>query len=189
MIYYKVICAIREEDRGSQVRFKVVTAMENKQKKKSKKENEIAGFAAFNPGYIAWVIGFCFTLWGNFYLLVEENEFSWILLLFFLGFTAAVFLDAVYYIFTREEIYLVHFWGYKWRLPWFYVSSITKHGFWDSFACRELMGYEIYYDQRYKGKLIRKALTLPLTPKVKKYLNKFYCGEIEFETKRRKKKR
>ena len=163
--------------------------MNSKHKKGKQYEKNTIKYTAFNPYYIVWLLGFCFTLWGNIYLLVEENKFSWILVLVFLVFTAALFFDAVYYIFTKQEIYLVHFWGYKWRLPWFYVTGVIKHDFWCSFGFRHLMGYEVYYDQPYKGRLIRKTLILALTPKVKKCLNKFYRCEITFETKHHKKKR
>lgn len=142
---------------------------------------------AFNPYYILWLLGFGIALWGNIYLF-SEKIFSWLLLIALLAFTAAALLDSVCYIFTKKEIYLVHFWGYIRRLPWFYVSSITKHNFWDSFGFRELMGYEVFYDRPYKGRLIRKSLYLALTPKVKKCLNKFYRGEITGETKPRKRK-
>ena len=163
--------------------------MKNKQKNVKSSEKAIKKTIAFNPNYIIWLLGFGFTLWGNFYFYSLENKISWLLVVFLIIFLLALFADAVYYIFTKEEIYFVHFWGYKGRLPWFYVSSITKHNFWDSFGFRELMGYEVYYDQPYKGRLIRKTLILALTPKVKKCLNKFYRGEITFETKHHKKKR
>ena len=51
------------------------------------------------------------------------------------------------------------------------------------------MGYEVYYDQPYKGRVIRKTTLLALTPTVKKCLNEFYRRGITFETKRRKKKK
>lgn len=161
--------------------------MKNKPKKRN--ENSSMKFTAFNPNYIVWLLGFGFTLWGNFYFFSLENKISWILVVFLIIFILAIFADSVYYIFTKQEIFFVHFWGYRWRLPWFYVTSITKHNFWDSFGFRNLMGYEVYYDQPYKGRLIRKTLILALTPKVKKCLSKFYRGEITFETKPRKKKK
>ena len=160
--------------------------MKNKPKKN---KNSAVKFTAFNPYFIVWLFGLGFTLWGNFYFYSLENKISWLLMAFLIIFILSVFADSVYYIFSKEEIYFVHFWGYKRRLPWFYVTSILKHGFWDSFALKELMGYEVYYDQPYKGRLIRKTLILALTPKVKKCLNKFYRGEITFETKRQKKKK
>lgn len=161
--------------------------MRNKPKKENK--NSAAKITVFNPYFIVWSLGFGFTLWGNFYLYFLMNKISWILLVALVAFILAVLTDSVYYIFTKKEIYFVHFWGYKWRLPWFYVTSITKHNFWDSIGLRELMGYEVYYDQPYKGRLIRKTLFLALTPKVKKALDKFYRGEITFETKPRKRKK
>lgn len=160
-----------------------------KNKQKNIKKNTTLKATAFNPNFLIWLLGFGFTLWGNFYFYSLENKISWLLVVFLIIFLLALFADAVYYIFTKEEIYFVHFWGYKGRLPWFYVSSIIKHNFWDSFGFRELMGYKVYYDQPYKGRLIRKTLILALTPKVKKCLNKFYRGEITFETKHHKKKR
>lgn len=163
--------------------------MKKKPKKADNKKNTTIKYSAFNTNYIVWLLGFGFTLWGNFYFYSLENKISWLLVVFLIIFLLALFADAVYYIFTKEEIYFVHFWGYKGRLPWFYVSSITKHNFWDSFGFLELMGYEVYYDQPYKGRLISKTLILALTPKVKKCLNKFYRGEITFETKHHKKKR
>lgn len=163
--------------------------MKNKQKNANKNKTSTAKFSAFNPYWIVWLLSFGFTLWGNFYLYSLENKISWLLLVFLIIFILALFTDSAYYIFTKEEIYFVHFWGYKWRLPWFYVSSIIKHNFWDSFVFRNMMGYEVYYDQPYKGRLISTTVILALTPKVKKCLNKFYRGEITFETKRRKKKR
>ena len=135
------------------------------------------------------MLGLAFTLWGNFYFYSLENKTSWVLVVLLIVFIIAIFADSVYYIFTKEEIYFVHFWGYKWRLPWFYITLITKHNFWDSISFRELMGYEVYYDQHYKGRVIRKTLMLALTLKVKKALNKFYRGEITFEKKHKKKKR
>lgn len=161
--------------------------MKNKAKKKNK--NSHVKFTAFNPNFLIWLLGSAFTLWGNFYFYSLENKISWILVVFSIAFILAVFTDSVYYKFTKEEIYFVHFWGYKWRLPWFYVTSITKHNFWDSFGFRQLMGYEVYYDKPYKRRVIRKTTLLALTPTVKKCLNKFYRGEITFETKRRKKKK
>ncbi len=163
--------------------------MNNKHKKKNSKKNSTLKVTAFNPNFLIWLLGFGFTLWGNFYFYSLENKISWLLAVFLIVFLLALFADSVYYIFTKEEIYFVHFWGYKGRLPWFYITSITKHNFWDSIGFRELMGYEVYYDQPYKGRLIRKIIFLALTPKVKKALNKFYRGEITFETKPRKKKK
>ena len=163
--------------------------IKKKVKKANNKKNTIIKYVAFNPNYVCWVLGFVFSLWGIIYLYVQEKVFSWILVLFFLCFVLALCVDGVYYIFTNNEIFLVHFWGYKWRLPWLYVTSITKYDFWDSITLRELMGYVVYYDQPYKGSLIRETLFLALTPMVKKCLNKFYRGEITFETKRRKKKK
>ena len=163
--------------------------MKNKQKKMNNKKNIPLKATAFNPNFLIWLLGFGFTLWGNFYFYSLENKISWFLVAFLIVFIFALFADSVYYVFTKEEIYFVHFWGYKWRLPWLYVSSITKHGFWDSFGLRELMGYEVYYDQPHKGRVTRRTTLLALTPTVKKCLNKFYRGEIAFETKRRKKKR
>ena len=167
--------------------WKDVISMSNKNKKSN--QNDSKKYYAFNPIYILWLIGFGFALWVNIHLLLTEHTISWILVIALVAFIIALFADAVFYVFTKQEIYLLHFWGYKWRLPWFYVSSITKHNFWDSFGFRKLMGYEVYYDQPYKGRLIRKTLILALTPKVKKYLNKFYVGDITGETKRRKKKK
>ena len=143
----------------------------------------------FNTNYLIWFVGFCFTLWGNIYFYSSENKISWILAIFLIIFIIALFVDSVYYVFTKNEIYMMHFWGYKWRLPWLYVSSIIKNGFWDSFGFRKLMGYEIYYDRPYKKRLIRTSTILALTPGVRKGLNKFYRGKIEFETKRGKKKK
>ena len=163
--------------------------MNNKYKKKNSKKNSTLKVTAFNPNFLIWLLGFGFTLWGNFYFYSLENKISWLLAVFLIVFLLALFADSVYYIFTKEEIYFVHFWGYKGRLPWFYVSSITKHNFWDSFGFRELMGYEVYYDQHYKGRVIRKTTLLALTPTVKKCLNEFYRGEITFEKKRKKKKK
>ena len=163
--------------------------MKNKQKNVKSSKKAIKKTIAFNPNYIIWLLGFGFTLAVNFYLYFFNNKISWILALFLFLFLIAIFADSVYYIFTKEEIYFVHFWGYKWRLPWFYVTSITKHGFWDSFCFRQPMGYEVYYDQPYKGRVIRKTTLLALTPTVKKCLNEFYRRGITFETKRRKKKK
>ena len=154
-----------------------------------KRKTEIKGEKVFNPNYIFWILGFALTLWGNIYFFLEENIVSWLLMFFWLIFAIALFADAVYYVFTKQEIYFVHFWGYKWRLPWFYVSSITKYNFWESIGFRHLPGYEICYDQPYKGRVIRKVTFVALTPKVKKYLNNFYRGKIDFEKKLRKKKR
>ena len=136
--------------------------MKNKQNKKNK--HTAVKIKAFNPNFILWLIGFIVTLYGNVYLYCSINKVSWILALFLLIFAGYLFIDAVYYIFTKDEMYFVTFWGYKMRLPWFYVTSITKYDFWSSFCFRHLMGYEIYYDQPYKGKLIRKILILALTP-------------------------
>ncbi len=151
--------------------------MGKKQKKANNEKKESKKHMAFNPYYIVWLLGFSLTLWGNIYLFVEHNKFYWGFLLIFLIFAVALFLDAVYYIFTKQEIYFVHFWGYKWRLPWFYVTGIIKHNFWCSFCLKNLMGYEVYYDKHHKGRLIRKSLVLPLTSKVKKCLKKFYRGD------------
>lgn len=163
--------------------------MQNKQKKRNNKKNATAKIIAFNPNFLVWLLGSGFTLWGNFYFYSLQNKISWILVVFLILFISAFFADSAYYVFTKEEIYFVHFWGYIRRLPWFYVSSITKHNFWDNSGYHKLMGYEICYDQPYKGRLIKKTSLLALTPKVKKGLNKFYRGGIAFEKKRRKKKK
>lgn len=163
--------------------------MKNKQKNIDRKKNAYLKATAFNPNFLIWLSGFVFTLWGNIYFYSLKNKISWILVVFSIIFVLALFTDAVYYIFNKQEIYFVHFWGYKWRLPWFYVSSITKYNFWESIGFRHLPGYEIYYDQPHKGRVIRKITFVALNPKVKKCLNIFYRGKIDFEKKPRKRKR
>ena len=160
-----------------------------KRNKKLKSDKNVTDKqTAFNPKFLLWLFGFVFALWGNFYLLFKEHAFSWFLMLILLMFTVMLFLDSVFYIFTKNEIYFVHFFGYKKRLPWLYVCSILKYGFLSIIDSHKMSGYEIFYDQPYKGRVIRKFTYLALTPKVKKCLHKFYRGEIIFESKRKSKK-
>ena len=169
--------------------WKDVISMSNKNKKVKSNQNDSKKYYAFNPIYILWLIGFGFALWVNIHLLLTEHTISWILVIALVAFIIALFVDAVFYVFTKQEVYFLHFWGYKWRLPWFYVASIIKYGFWDSISFRHFMCYEVYYDRPFRGRTVRTTLMLTLTPKVKKYLNKFYVGDITGETKRRKKKK
>lgn len=157
-------------------------------KKEQRKATESKRTIVFNSYFVLWLLGFGFTLWGIIYLYTLENKLSWLLIAFLIVFALALFADSVCYIFTKEEIHFVTFWGYKWCIPWRNITSITKYTFLDSLTLKKLMGYEVYYDQPYKGRLIRKTLLLAITPTVKKCLNKFWCGEIRFETKRKKKK-
>ncbi|MBR4100124.1 MAG: hypothetical protein IKK55_03965 [Clostridia bacterium] len=156
---------------------------------KTKKKQEQKNFKsaiAFNTNYILWLVGLGITIWGNNYLFSEENKFSWILLFLSVVFGALLILDAFFYIFTKEEIYFVHFWGYKKRLPWFYVSKIVKHNFLRFIGYRKIMGYEVFYDRPYKERVIRTSLILPLSFKIKKCLNEFWKKGIIGETERKK---
>lgn len=155
---------------------------------KNKKVTENKKITAFNPYFVLWLLGFGFCIWGVVYLYTSEHRLSWILLAFGIVFALAIVADSMLYVFTKEEICFVTFWGYKRHLPWRNITSVSKYGFWDALTFKNSMGYEVYYDQPYKGKLIRKTLLLALTPTVKACLHRFYCGEIRFETKRKKKK-
>ena len=145
---------------------------------------------AFNPYFVLWLLGFGFSLWGFIYLCIAEHKLSWVLLAFIIIFAIAVIADSMVYVFSKEGICFVTLWGHKRHLPWHSITSIVKHRVSDALTFDHLsMGYEVYYDQPYKGKLIKKTLLLALTPKVKKCLHTFYRGEIRFETQRKKKKR
>ena len=140
---------------------------------------------AFNTNYLVYLIGFCFALCGDIYLLVEEKRLSWILSIIVIVCLFLLCADSVYYIFTKKELICVHFWGYKWVLPWSSVTSVLKHGFWDSH--KDLPRYEIHYTRLHKGKMIIKSIDIPSTPLTKKCMNTYYVGGILGEDKKKKK--
>ena len=156
---------------------------------KKNKTTESKKTTAFNPYFVLWLLGFSFCLWGILYLYTVENKLSWILIAFLVVFALAVVADSSLYVFSKEEICFVTFWGYKKHLPWRNITAVNKYGFWDALTFKKSVGYEVYYDQPHNGKLIRKTLLLALTPTVKTCLHRFYHGEIRFESKRKKKRR
>lgn len=158
-------------------------------KSRQKKANEKQKTTAFNPYFLLWLLGTAFSLWGTLYLALAEGKISWILTAFSLVFLIALLADSIIYVFTKDEISFVTLLGHKRHLPWLNITSIIKHSVSDALTFDHLsIGYEVYYDHPYKGRLIRKTLLLALTPKVRKCLGKYYRGEIRFETKRKKKR-
>lgn len=155
--------------------------------RKKSKQREAKAYA-FNWCYLLYALGFLLSLWSVFYLLIEENTWSWILAAILFVFAAALCFDSVYYIFTKQDIFFVHIGGYQRRLPWLYVNRIVKH------SClpgvRHIPGYEVIYQQPRKNRTVQKSTLLALTPKVKRSLQQFYIGEIlGEETEKRKPRR
>lgn len=140
---------------------------------------------AFNIYWLIYLFAFAFALWGIAYLLIEEGRVSWFLLL--LGVISLFLLcaDAVYYRFTKTEMILVHFWGRKQILPWFYVHNIAEMGFWGSF--HHGPHYSVNYKKFYKGKTIILNLIMPKTRRIQKCLHIYYPTNIFYEDKPRKK--
>lgn len=137
-----------------------------------KKSKRIQQTTVFNLTYLLYLLGFGFSLWGIIYLLINEGNFSWVLVVICVIFLLVLLFDSVCYVFTKNELIFVGVWGHKRKLPWLYVATIQEYEFWSSY---EIPHYAVYYDMPHNGKAIRRCEIIPRTRKIGKCL-KMYCG-------------
>ncbi len=140
---------------------------------------------AFNAMYVFYIFGVSFSLWGDVYLILEENRISWLLTIVFAVCLLMIFADAAVFVFTKKEIIRGYIWGRRSVLPWSSVTSITKYGLLG--VGREFPRYTIMYEMIYKGRVVRTSFDILPTPQIRKCLRLYYIGNISGETNRKKK--
>ena len=145
---------------------------------------------AFNTRWPLYLLMLLFSLGGNVYLLSAENCSSWFLwLVGGVGLLLCCF-DAIGFVFSKEGLTKVYFWGRRKTITWFYVTAVYDQHYplWMD-ADGHMSCFEVRYKELYKGRVVMQESRLPRTRRIRQCLHTYYPGRVEGEKQPRQKKR
>ena len=143
---------------------------------------------AVNTYYPAYLAVWFLSLGGALYFLLQTGTTSW--LLWMVAGIASLLLcfDAVYYVFSEEEIVFVRLWGIPRRLTWHQINAVYRHRYGRGDR-KEWPRYAVRYNRSRKGKVLLLFADLPPTRKIKRCLQTYYSGEILWDNEPKSKKK
>lgn len=150
------------------------------------KKKRPAQMRAFNTRFAVTIIVLALSVCGIIY--GREIRELWITcLVMCVAAILMLFLEPVFYVFTRKELISEFLFGYKKRLPWQRVKAVSE---WRDYGWNWLKGnFTLRYYMIFKGRSIMQYMEIPITRRIREGLKNYYRGNIDWDYRSLKKKK